>query len=252
VQAENARIHEAMVEVEEKNRLLKDENDAVKDVNHQLRNMQNGDGFVPALPQPLAYQEPGGYPGGFPGAYPALMNPRGYGLSVDGQPTDMNVVPYLSGGMYADPYGYHNYGVPSQTLHYQEMLQSHAKMEHDRYLEAREKVIAEAETAQTELLKREEELAKKEAAYNQYLQEREQFLQKAKHEQSKPVSAFATGEYPFSRTRFQESKSPFRYEQTLLQKSRMDDHIKKYTEELALLEAQRSKFDEELSTMHLQ
>lgn len=70
------------------------------------------------------------------------------------------------------------------------MLQSHAKMEHDRYLEAREAIVTrvcsflhcmhvsqilsrKAEAAQEELLKREAVLAAKEAAHKQHLEERE-------------------------------------------------------------------------------
>jgi len=39
LQNENVRIHEALVTTTETNCLLKDENDAVKDVNKQLRTM---------------------------------------------------------------------------------------------------------------------------------------------------------------------------------------------------------------------
>merc|ERR1712139_353313 len=53
VQNENVKIHESMITLEETNRLLKEENDAVKDVNKQLREMiQKRPPYVPALPTP--------------------------------------------------------------------------------------------------------------------------------------------------------------------------------------------------------
>jgi len=151
--------------------------------------------------------------------------------------------------MYADPYGYHSYGIPSHASYYQEMLQSHAKMEHDRYLEAREAIVTRAEAAQEELLKREAVLAAKEAAHKQHLEEREALLRKSQKEWRPKVSSYAANQYPFNRSRFQQSRSPFVYEQTLLQKHRLDRSIEAYVDELDQLEVQRSCFEKELQTM---
>merc|ERR1711865_417888 len=124
---------------------------------------------------------------------------------------DPALAPYPSAAMHADPYGYHSYGVPS-----------HVKMEHDRYLEAREMIVARAESAQEELLKREAVLADKESAHKQHLEDREALLKKAQNEWRPEVSAYSSKQYPFHRSRFQESRSPFAMEQTVLQKHRLD------------------------------
>merc|ERR1712216_497624 len=149
--------HEALISVEETNQLLKDENDAVKDVNKQLRDMISGrQGFVPALPPPAPF------------GMPALPNPED-GKEPTSAANDSALSRYPEAAMYADPYGYHSYGIPSHASYYQEMLQSHAKMEHDRYLEAREKIVKQAEEAQEELLQREAALSEKETTHQQYL-----------------------------------------------------------------------------------
>lgn len=150
---------------------------------------------------------------------------------------------------YFAPHSSHGHGIPSYGAYYQEMLASHAKMEHDKYLEAREKVVTQSEQAQEELLAREAALAEKEAAYQQHLVEREAMLRKSQQEWRRTVTPYAAQEYPFRRTRFQQSRSPFQFEQTLLQKHRLESHIKAYEDELDQLETQRSRFDSELKTM---
>lgn len=151
--------------------------------------------------------------------------------------------------LYADPYGYHAAGIPSHAGYYQEMLQSHAKMEHDRYLGAREKIISEAEKAQTKLLEREGELATKEKAHKDFLEEREKMLRKTQNEARRTAQPYDPGAYPFARTRFNNSNSPFAYEQALLQKTRHDSLKKSYEDELSRIDLARSKFDEELGLM---
>merc|ERR1711924_63610 len=143
VQNENAQIHEAMLTLEDTNRLLKEENDAVKDVNKQLRHMiQKRPPHIPALPEPMP---------GFPsmalhGPHPAAVAAAAAATNKDGTKDGQDsgapapLLPYAAGGMYAD-LGYHGYGIPSHAAYYQEMLASHAKMEHDKYIQAREKVI---------------------------------------------------------------------------------------------------------------
>jgi len=284
VQNENVKIHEAMVTLEETNRLLKEENDAVKDVNQQLREMiQKRPPYVPALPAPAptplvhphhphAYAH-GGYPHLYHGVHPQLPGAKvertvkEEGEEGDGE--EAAVAPfhpfhpahggqyaqggqgglYPAGAMYADPYGYHGHGIPSHASYYQEMLQSHAKMEHDRYLESREKIVKQAEEAQEELLKREAALSEKEAQHQQYLVEREALMNKSKNEWRQTVVPYSANQYPFRRTRFAQSRSPFAYEQSLLQKHRLDQHIDKYKDELSQLEQSRSKYDSELSML---
>merc|ERR1711934_1156391 len=103
-----------------------------------------------------------------------------------------------------------------------------------------------------ELLKREEALAEKERAHKNFIEEREGLLRKSQIEWRPQVSAYARGDYPFVRSRFQQSrakdsKSPL--EETLLQKHRLDRSIKAYVNELGQLEKQRNMFDEELNTL---
>jgi len=305
VQNENVKIHEAMVTLEETNRLLKEENDAVRDVNKQLREMiQKRPPYVPALPAPAPaplavhhhphdVHHPHPHPHDAP--HPHDLHPAHYGhpahhpagaewwhhmnapLPVaSAENTADNAeegekskdedcqaevalgphgLPHPHGGhyppaaMYADPYGYHSHGIPSHASYYQEMLQSHAKMEHDRYLEAREKIVKQAEEAQEELLQREKKLAEKEATHQQYLVEREALLQKSSQAWRRTVVPYNANEYPFRRTRFNQSRSPFAYEQSLLQKHRLDKHIEKYTDELKVLEGHRSKYENELQLL---
>jgi len=202
--------------------------------------------YVPALPAPAPFETPALY-----SPYPGQEFPSGEMKAIESSNDQgtQALQRYPTAAMYTDPYGYHSFGIPSHASYYQEMLQSHAKMEHDRYLEARETIVARAEAAQEELLKREAVLAEKEATHKQHLEDREVLLRKAQKEWRPQVSAYASNQYPFNRSRFQQSRSPFAYEQTLLQKHRLDRSIKAYGDELSQLEMQRNRFEEELHTM---